>query len=112
MALPRISRLREFGSSNRIGLLGRFSILSLACLVLLGVGLAHVASTRVHDRALANSGQEAELITRFGITPQISGADLEQGLAPEAIDALDQLLHAGYSSYPVVGIRIWSDSGR
>jgi diguanylate cyclase (GGDEF)-like protein len=113
MAPPsRISRLRANGLSRRLGLLGRFSVLSLASLAALGVVLALFFDARIHDRALASSAQEAELITRFGITPQISGADLSQGLSPEAINALDSLLHAGYTSYPVQEIRIWSAAGR
>jgi hypothetical protein len=113
MAHPsRILRLRAHRISRRLGLLGRFSALSLVSLAALGLVLAHFFGVRIHDRALASSAQEADLITRFGITPQISGADLSQGLSAEAIAALNQLLHAGYSSYPVQEIRIWSADGR
>ncbi|MEA2426569.1 MAG: hypothetical protein QOF37_197 [Thermoleophilaceae bacterium] len=110
--LLRISRVRANRFTARLGLLGRFSVLSLVSLAALGLVLAHFFNARIQERALASSTQEAELITRFGITPQISGADLSQGLSPEAITALDQLLHAGYASYPVKEIRIWSASRR
>jgi diguanylate cyclase (GGDEF)-like protein len=110
--IPRTVRLRANRLTERLGLLGRFSVLSLVSLAALALVLAHFFDARIHDRALASSSQEAELITRFGITPQISGADLTRGLSPEAITALDGLLHAGYTSYPVKEIRIWSARGR
>src|SRR5215208_1634386 len=84
-----------------LGLLGRFSVLSLACLILLGFVLAHYVGERIHQRALAASTESAEMITRFGIGPQ-----------PEGVDSLDQLLHAGYTTYPVEEIMVWSRTGR
>src|SRR5215208_8355129 len=95
-----------------LGLLGRFSVLSLACLILLGFVLAHYVGERIHQRALAASTESAEMITRFGIGPQLVGVDLEHGLSPEAVDSLDQLLHAGYTTYPVEEIMVWSRTGR
>jgi diguanylate cyclase (GGDEF)-like protein len=103
---------RASGARHRLGLLGRFAVLSVVSLTALGIALAHFVGAGIQKRALASSAQEAELITRFGITPQISGADLRQGLSPEAIDSLDQLLHAGYTSHPVEEIRIWNADGR
>src|SRR3954465_12809019 len=107
-AISRIPRARVRALAERLGLLGRFSVLSLVCLAALGLVLAHFFADRIHERAVASSAQEAELIVNFGITPQISGADLEQKLSPEAITALDGLLHAGYTSHPVQEIRIYS----
>src|SRR4051812_28247874 len=106
--ISRISLARVRAFADRLGLLGRFSVLSLVCLAALGLVLAHFFADRIHERAVASSAQEAELIVNFGITPQISGADLEQKLSPEAITALDGLLHAGYTSHPIQEIRIYS----
>jgi diguanylate cyclase (GGDEF)-like protein len=111
-AISRIPRARVRALADRLGLLGRFSVLSLACLAALGLVLAHFLSNRIHDRAVASAAQEAELIVNFGITPQIAGADLGQKLSPEAINALDALLHAGYTSNPVEEIRIYSAQHR
>jgi diguanylate cyclase (GGDEF)-like protein len=110
--ISRISRGRVRAFVDRLGLLGRFSVLSLVCLAALGLVLAHFFSARIHDRAVNSAAQEAELIVNFGITPQISGADLDQKLSPEAITALDGLLHAGYTSHPVKEIRIYSSHRR
>src|SRR3954471_9633057 len=106
--ISRISLARVRAFADRLGLLGRFSVLSLVCLAALGLVLAHFFSGRIYERAVASAAQEAELIVNFGITPQISGADLDQKLSPEAINTLDGLLHAGYTSHPVKEIRIYS----
>src|SRR3954451_50407 len=106
--ISRLSRARVRAFAERLGLLGRFSVLSLVCLAALGVVLAHFFSDRIHERAVAASAQEAELIVNFGITPQIAGADIDTKLSPEAFTALDTLLEAGYLSNPVKEIRIWN----
>src|SRR3954452_12921313 len=98
--------------ARRLGLLGRFSVLSLVSLAVIGIALAHFVGNGIHNRALASSAEEAELVTRFGITPQISGADLRGGLRPEAVDALDALLHYGFTTHPVEEIRIWNAEQR
>src|SRR4051812_30806281 len=107
-AISRIPRARVRAFADRLGLLGRFSVLSLVSLALLGLVLAHFFSNRIHDRAVATAAQEAELMVNFGITPQLAGADLNQKMSPEAINTLDSLLHAGYTSHPVKEIRIYS----
>src|SRR3954447_18244388 len=111
-AISRIPRARVRAFADRLGLLGRFSVLSLVSLALLGLVLAHFFSNRIHDRAVATAAQEAELMVNFGITPQLAGADLDQRMSPEAINTLDSLLHAGYTSHPVQEIRIYSAHGR
>ncbi len=106
--ISRISRARVRAFADRLGLLGRFSVLSLVSLAVLGLVLAHFFAGRIHDRAVATAAQEAELMVNFGITPQLAGADLDQKMSPEAINTLDSLLHAGYTSHPVKEIRIYS----
>src|SRR4051794_38833068 len=106
--ISRISRARVRALADRLGLLGRFSVLSLVSLALLGLVLAHFFANRIHDRAVATAAQEAELMVNFGITPQLAGADLGQKMSPEAVTALDSLLHAGYTSHPVKEIRIYN----
>jgi diguanylate cyclase (GGDEF)-like protein len=93
---------------SRLGLLARFSVLSLIALVILGVVLADVLSNQIRSRALANAAQSAQLATTFGIQPQLSQTNLDAGLPAEVVAALDQLLRAGYTSEPVVAIRVWN----
>jgi diguanylate cyclase (GGDEF)-like protein len=108
MAPPRNIRLPNFGWLPRLGLLGRFSVLSLAAFVLIGIVLGRTLTDQIRERSLVGAGQAAELVTHFGIQPQLSSHDVQQGLAPEAIDSLDRLLHAGYTSDSVLTIRIWN----
>jgi diguanylate cyclase (GGDEF)-like protein len=96
----------------RPGLLGRFALLSLLAVVVMGFGVAQALSHQIRARALANAAQSADLISRFGFEPQLAGADLGQPLAPEAIDALDKLLHAGYTSEPVLSVTVFNAAGR
>src|SRR3954451_21661310 len=107
-AISRIARARARAVADRLGLLGRFSVLSLVSLALLGLVLAHFFAARIHERAVATAAQEAELMVNFGITPQLAGADLNQKMSPEAINTLDSLLEAGYTSHSVMEIRIYS----
>jgi diguanylate cyclase (GGDEF)-like protein len=104
--LTRRLRLR------RPGLLGRFTVLSLLAVTVMGLVLAQTLEIQIRQRALHNASQSADLIGRFGIQPQLSGTDLNRPLAVEAIDALDALLRAGYASDDVTGISIMSPSGR
>ena len=90
----------------------RFSVLSLACLALLGGYLARESGEQIRERAIAFSEEEAELITRFTVAHRVRGLDLEKPLSPEKVERLDEVLHTGYQSEPVVGVRIWSPTGR
>src|SRR3954470_9600074 len=111
-AISCIPRARVRAFADRLGLLGRFSVLSLVSLALLGLVLAHFSSDRIHDRAVATAAQEAELMVNFGITPQLAAADLSEKMSVEAIHTLDALLQSGYTSTPVKQIRIYNSHSR
>ena len=104
----RFARLRVPAT----GLLGRFTLLSALAVAAMGVVLAGILKEQVHERALDNAAQQADLIARFGFQPQLTGTDLSRPLPVEAVDALDALLRAGYASDEVVGINIVSPDGR
>jgi diguanylate cyclase (GGDEF)-like protein len=93
---------------RRRGLVVRFSVLSLVAVLALGVVLARMIRAQVRDRALANAAQSGELIVRFGLQPQLGQADLSHPLSPEAVAALDALLHAGYTAKPVVSMQVYN----
>ncbi|MEA2404481.1 MAG: hypothetical protein QOE08_1128, partial [Thermoleophilaceae bacterium] len=112
MAHLRKIRLPGFGRHPRLGLLARFSVLSFAAFVIIGVVLGRTLTDQIRERSLAGAGQSAELVAHFGIQPQLSAYDVQQGLAKEAIDSLDSLLHAGYTSDSVLTIRIWNRDHR
>ena len=106
--------MRGFSARVRLrrpGLLGRFTLLSLLSVIVMGVVLAQTLRHQIRERALANAAQSADLIGRFGIQPQLAGTDLSRPLAPEAIDSLDALLRAGYSSEPVMSVTVYNRRG-
>jgi diguanylate cyclase (GGDEF)-like protein len=97
---------------RRPGLLGRFTLLSLLAVTVMGLVLAQTLDVQIRERALENGAQSADLIARFGIQPQLAGTDLSRPMAIEAVDSLDGLLRAGYASRDVVGISILRPDGR
>jgi diguanylate cyclase (GGDEF)-like protein len=96
----------------RIGLLGRFSLLSMLLIVLLGVVLAETLDHQIRERAIRNAAQSAELVAHFGIEPQLSPVALREGLPPESIGALDGLFHDGLGDPSIVSIEVEDSHGR
>jgi len=103
-----LGRLR----ARRAGLLGRFTVLSALAVIVMGFSLAEILKGQVQERALDNAANQADLIARFGIQPQLAGADLSRPMPVEAIDAIDSLLRAGYAADEVLGISIVNPQGR
>src|SRR5690349_18659969 len=100
------------GRMPRIGLLGRFSLLSLLVTALLGVVLAATLESQIRARAIQDSSSSAQLVARFGIQPQLSSAALKDGLSPEAVAALDDLLGSGLSGNNIVEMEVQNRQGK
>jgi diguanylate cyclase (GGDEF)-like protein len=92
-----------------LDLLARFSVLSAAAMLVLGLVLARTLGHQICHRAIKNAEQASELITRFGIQPQLANVDLSHPLSAEAVRALDYQLRPGYTSKPVATtIQVWN----
>jgi diguanylate cyclase (GGDEF)-like protein len=104
----KLARLRP----PRFGLLGRFTALSLLVTVVLGVALGATLESQIRSRAVSSAAQSAQLVAHFGIQPQLSTVALKDGLSREAVDALDELLRAGYSDGTIVSIEVQNADGR
>src|SRR5207244_9320395 len=76
--------------SGKLGLLGRFSSLSLVAFVLLGLALAHTLKSQVRERSLANGRQTAEILAKSSIQPRLAAVDLQRGLTPKKVRTLDR----------------------
>ncbi|HKN94939.1 MAG TPA: EAL domain-containing protein [Thermoleophilaceae bacterium] len=96
----------------QIGLLGRFSLLSLIVTAILGVALGATLESQIRSRAIQDAAESAKLVARFGIQPQLAPAALKQGLSPEAVAALDGLLRGGYSGGSIVSIEVENSQGK
>jgi len=96
----------------RIGLLGRFTLLSLLVTILLGVALGASLESQIRSRAIQDAASSAQLVARFGIEPQLSPAALREGISPEVVGALDGLLQAGYADGSIVTIEVQNPRGK
>ena len=96
----------------RVGLLGRFSLLSLLATILLGVALGTTLRSQIRHRAISDAANSAQLVARFGIQPQLSRAALRDGVSPEAVASLDSLLSGGYRGKSIVAIEVQTKRGK
>jgi diguanylate cyclase (GGDEF)-like protein len=96
----------------RVGLLGKFAFASLAAIVLLAFVLAHVLRAEVRQRALANARQDAALLDRVLVQPQLTRADLLRGMSDARVRALDRALQASLDGRQIARIKVWNRSGK
>jgi diguanylate cyclase (GGDEF)-like protein len=97
--------------TTSMGLLGRFSVLSLVATVLLGLVLGATIRGQIKHRAIDNASDSTLLIARFGIQPQLADSDIRQGLSEQKIAALDKVLRAGYTTGSIKTIKVWNAAG-
>ena len=100
------------GRPPRVGLLGKFAIVSLVPIVLLGMVLAHVLRDEIHQRALVNARQSAAVFEQSVVAPRLSSADLRDGLSKQRISGLDRVLRPSLAGKEIARIKVWSRSGR
>jgi predicted signal transduction protein with EAL and GGDEF domain len=89
-----------------VGLLGRFTLLSLAATLVLGLALGDLLEGQIRARAIRAAGESAQLVARFGLQPQISYTELEKGLDPFTIPQLDYQFLSGYQSDSLVQVKV------
>jgi diguanylate cyclase (GGDEF)-like protein len=77
---------------SRWSLLTRFGVMSVVALAVLAVALAHVLKRQIEARAVAGAEEVGILIARAGVQPNLTPADIRDGMSPERIDELDQRL--------------------
>ncbi|PWU25493.1 MAG: GGDEF-domain containing protein [Candidatus Rokuibacteriota bacterium] len=92
----------------KLGLLGRFSLMSLIPIVLLGLILAHTLRNQVRSRSLANARQSAELVSQSAIQPRLSPSDVAHGLTPRHVRALDKEVRDSRIGTRVARIKVWN----
>lgn len=92
----------------RLSLLGKFALVSLIPIVLLGLVLAKTLQVQIRNQALTSARQLAALVARLDIQPQLKPDDLSQGLTQERLQRLDEALHAGLVGEEIARVKIWS----
>jgi len=92
----------------RLSLLGKFALVSLIPIVVLGLVLAKTLQVQIRNQALTSARQLAALVARLDIQPQLKPDDLSQGLTQERLQRVDQALHAGLVGEEIARVKIWS----
>ena len=96
------------GRLPRLGLLGRFSVMSLIPIVLLGLALAQTLKGQVRSRSLANARETAELVSKSAIQPRVSPSEVERGLGKGQVRALDKAIRDSHIASRVARIKLWN----
>jgi len=94
-----------------VGSLGRFGLLALVPVVVLGAVLAHVLNVDVQQRYLDSARQSATLITQVGIQPLLDQGELTSGLTPAQVAGIDGRLQGASVSDEVRRIKVWNSAG-
>ncbi|HEY8017997.1 MAG TPA: EAL domain-containing protein [Actinomycetota bacterium] len=101
--------MRRLGA--RLGFVGTFALLSAAALAVLGFALAQVESAHDRTDAIDNAAGSAQLLVQVALQPNITRADMAEGLPPATVAALDDVFQAGLEDGQIVRIKLWSPTG-
>ncbi len=78
--------------TSRWSLLTRFGVMSVVALALLAVALAHVLKRQIEARALSSAEEVAVLVARAGVQPNLTPADVRDGMTAQRVEEFDQRL--------------------
>jgi diguanylate cyclase (GGDEF)-like protein len=91
-----------------LGLLGKFSVMSLVPILLLGLVLAHFIQVHTRQRSLDDARRSAEIITRTAIAPRLTPDDITAGLAASRVQELDRVVNDPAVRDLLARIKIWN----
>ena len=94
-----------------MGLFGKFGLLGLVPLMVLGLVLSQLLRGQMEKQALTDAREAAALTSRLGIQPLLSPTDLREGVSFEHLEALDAAVRAGKQDGRLVRMKVWSPSG-
>jgi len=95
----------------KLGLLGKFALLSFTPMLALGLVLGQFLRNQIHESAVAESRRAAILIAELGLQPQLSKEDMQRGLTEKGVAALDRSLGPGIAASDIEGVKIWNHHG-
>jgi diguanylate cyclase (GGDEF)-like protein len=93
---------------RRLGLVAKFAILSALLIGVLGVVIARSIATGITNSNLASGRKTAVLVSRLGVQPRLTAAQLARGLSPAEVADLNGALRAGFFGRDVARIKIWN----
>jgi diguanylate cyclase (GGDEF)-like protein len=111
---PRTSRAGPSPAGRPRGpsLLLRYGVTSLLLFLALGSVLGHLLQRSIEERVVDSTLRETQLITRLGVQRVLLPEELQQGLDPDRIRALDRVLMVTLSPLDVVEVAVWNAEGR
>jgi diguanylate cyclase (GGDEF)-like protein len=96
---------------RRLSLLQRFSVVSLALVVVLGALMSQLLATMISQRALRSAADAAVLATVVSIQPLLTPGDLEGELPPGKVAALDRAVGGSQGQTEIARVKIWRADG-
>ncbi|MDP9185458.1 MAG: EAL domain-containing protein [Actinomycetota bacterium] len=102
-----MARLR----APRLGFVGTFALLSATAVAVLGLALAQVEVAHERSTAQEDAASSAQLLVQVGLQPHIHRSDMDLGLPPTTVEALDNAFRAGLADGQLVRIKLWSANG-
>ncbi|HEX6844601.1 MAG TPA: EAL domain-containing protein [Actinomycetota bacterium] len=96
---------------SRLGFVGTFALLSGAAMLVLWLALSKVESDHDRGEAMDHAAASAQLLAQVGLQPNLTPAELETGLAPDTMAALDDAFEAGLRDGRIARIKLWSPTG-
>src|SRR5215210_2886486 len=100
------------GPLRRMSLLGRFSLLSFACLLLIGLALGHVLGDQIENHALSEAEAATEAAAHVATQSQLSPHDIRRGLSSARQAELDFELKAERGERTIEHAKIYDRAGR
>src|SRR5438876_1388412 len=94
------------------GLLRTYAAASLAALLLLGLVLAHTMQGQIRNRALDDARDSAQVVSRLGVLPLLTPADIQHGLTPRRLQAVNRVLRTSLIGQGVAAVRVWAPGER
>jgi diguanylate cyclase (GGDEF)-like protein len=94
-------------------LVPQFALLSGIAILILGVALGAYLNILIRDHAESNAVQSARVLAGIGIQPLISQSDLQTGLTPDRVAALDSAVNSSkLLGTELARINIWNPEHR
>ncbi len=95
----------------RLSLLGRFSLLSLLALTVLGGVVGLVLASRIENRAVDNATRLAVVMARTGAASALTPADLRGPVSARRAAELDRTLKRPLVGNGAAVVKVYNDSG-
>jgi diguanylate cyclase (GGDEF)-like protein len=89
-----------------------FGVVSLVPIIVLGIAVAQSLRTSIRERALDRAKQEAVVVAKLAIEPQLSFADLERDLPIEKRARMSDVLTEGALGRRIVQVQVRNSAGR